>query len=209
VHLLACIDQHRHQQHHEVARHHQRHTIGGTRRHWLDAHLHPGGSCVPARSTNGATFRPLSSGAPLLAPCDPLKALLVSFANIFVDPRGLPLPRWHHRIRLLLGLALVVVRPYCYPQLFKDETEKQCDDMLQQGIIRECTSTFSWRFCIDYHKLNEKTIKDKFLIPVVDELLDELRGLFLTKLDLHSGYHQVCMHLNNINNKGFMTHQGH
>jgi hypothetical protein len=73
-----------------------------------------------------------------------LDTLLKSFSNIFEEPCGLPPVRHHdHRIQLLPGTAPVAVHPYHYPQLLKDEVERQCDEMLSQGIIRECSSAFS------------------------------------------------------------------
>jgi len=152
-----------------------------------------------------------------------LQLLLAEFADIFATPQGLPPARASdHRIHLLPGTPPVAVRPYRYPKLLKDEIEKQCADMLQQGIIHPSTSPFSspvllvrkkdgtWHFCVDYCALNAKTVKDKFLIPVVDEILDEFRGArFFTKLDLRSGYHQVLMHPDDIAKTAFQTHHGH
>ena len=154
---------------------------------------------------------------------DLLTALLAEFADLFAEPKGLPPAHaFDHRIHLLPRTPPVAVRPYLYAQLLKDEIEAQCQAMLAQGIIRQSTSAFSslvllvrkcdgsWHFCVDYRALNIKTVCDKFPIPIVEGLLDELKSaVFFTKLDLRSGYHQARMHPDDIAKMAFRNHDGH
>jgi hypothetical protein len=148
-----------------------------------------------------------------------LTQLLLQHDDLFAEPQGLPpVQEYDHCIHLPPGTDLVAVRPYRYPQLQKDELERQCALMLAAGIIRISTSSFSalvllvrksddmWCFCIDYHALSALTLKDKFPILVVDELHG---AHFFTKLDLRSGYHQVRMHPDDIAKTSFQTHHGH
>ncbi|KAM1079465.1 hypothetical protein ACFX2B_014021 [Malus domestica] len=152
-----------------------------------------------------------------------LQEVLGQFDTIFVLPIELPPSRVHnHQIPLIPGSKPPNIRPYHYGPLQKTEIEKAVQELLKAGFIRPSHSPFScpvllvkkkeetWRMCMDYRELNAITIKDKYPIPLIDDLLDELHGArFFSKLDLQSGYHQLLMHPQDIEKTAFRTHEGH
>ncbi|XP_062158721.1 uncharacterized protein LOC133866197 [Alnus glutinosa] len=113
-----------------------------------------------------------------------LEKLLQSFADVFQEPTKLPPHRDHdHSIPLQAGVQVVSVSPYRYPYYHKEEIERIVKELLALRVIRPNTSPFSspvlvvrkadasWRMCVDYCSLNNVTVKDKYPILVVDELL--------------------------------------
>jgi len=152
-----------------------------------------------------------------------IQELLEGYPEVFNEPEGLPHFRSHdHRILHQDESKPTCVRPYRYPYYQKEEIERLVQEMLSLGVIRPSQSPYSppvllvrkadgsWRMCVDYRSLNRDTIKDKYHIPNIDELLDELFGaVIFSELDLRSEFHQIRMKPEDIHKTAFRTHEGH
>lgn len=113
--------------------------------------------------------------------------LLHRFSPLFYEPKSLPPSRFtNHQNPHNNGVAPVNMRPYRYPHAQKQEIESQIQKLLENEWIQPSNNPFSspvlplkkkdgtWRMCVDYRALNAITVNDRFLLPTVDELLDEL-----------------------------------
>eukprot|EP00253_Pinus_taeda_P033707 PITA_33707 len=112
--------------------------------------------------------------------------------------------------------------PYRHPKSYRDEIERAIQELLALGHIQPSTSPFAssvvfekkkdgtLRMYIDCRALNKKTLKNRYPIPRIDELMDELRGArFFSKVDLRSGYHQIRVRGQDIPKTAFRCHYGH
>jgi hypothetical protein len=159
-------------------------------------------------------------------PCIPpyLQGIIDNNSKVFEDiPIGLqPTRDQDHSIHLIPGSVLPNIRPYIYPYSQKSGIERMVEEMLEVGIIRPGQSSYSalvvmvckkegsWHMCPDYRELENITIKYKFPILVIDELLNEMHGeIYFTKFDFHSGYHHIRKKEEYIPKTTFITHEGH
>jgi hypothetical protein len=152
-----------------------------------------------------------------------IKNLIHEYKGIFQTPTELPPSReYDHSIYLIPNAPPVNCRPYRYSPEQMDEIKKQVSSMLKASTVIPSLSPFaspvllvkkkddSWRFCVDYRKLNSITIKNKFPLPIIDEFLDEIaRAKFFSTIDLASGFHQIRMIPEGEAKIAFKTHHGH
>ena len=127
-------------------------------------------------------------------------------------------------IELILypGSAPPCRAPYRVNPYEQQEIKSQVKDLLDRGLIKPSSLPYgapvllvkkkngTYRMCVDYRALNKITIKNRFPIPRVDDLLDKLRGsTVFSKIDLKSGYHQVRMVEEDVYKTAFRTQTGH
>lgn len=148
-----------------------------------------------------------------------ITTVLEEYIYIFMEPTGLPPNKQSdHSIVLNVGVHGVCVRSYRHSATQKDIIEKMVKEMYDCGIIRKSRISFAspvvlvkkkdntWRMCVDYRQLNQHTLKEKYPIPIIEELFDELQGAAIfSKIDLRFGYHHIRMNPGDVHKTAF-TH---
>jgi hypothetical protein len=146
------------------------------------------------------------------------------FPDVFPDELpGLPPNREiEFEIELVLGTAPISRRPYRMPPDELAELKKQLEELSKKGFIRPsksewgCPALFvkkkkegTLRMCVDYRPLNAVTIKNKYSLPHIDILFDQLsKAKVFSKIDLRSGYHQIKIRPQDIPKTAFSTRYG-
>ncbi|GJZ24804.1 reverse transcriptase domain-containing protein [Tanacetum coccineum] len=146
------------------------------------------------------------------------------FPDVFPeDLPGLPPVRQvEFQIDLIPGAAPVARTPYRLAPSEMQELSNQLQELTDRGFIRPSTSPWgapvlfvkkkdgSFRMCIDYRELNKLTIKNRYPLPRIDDLFDQLQGSSVySKIDLRSGYHQLRVREEDIPKTAFRTRYGH
>ena len=157
-----------------------------------------------------------------------LKMEMVPVVQEFLDvfPEELPgLPpirEVEFGIDVVPGTAPISKPPYRMAPVEMEELKKQIEELLQKGFVRPSISPWgapvlfvkkkdgSLRLCIDYRELNRVTIKNRYPLPRIDDLFDQLQGAAVfSKIDLRSGYHQLRIKAHDIPKTAFRTRYGH
>ncbi|GJY90058.1 putative reverse transcriptase domain-containing protein [Tanacetum coccineum] len=146
------------------------------------------------------------------------------FPEVFPDDlSGLPpIREIEFRIELTPGATPIAKSPYHLAPSELEELSGQLKELQDKGFIRPSSSSWgalmlfikkkngSFRMCIDYRELNKLTVKNRYPLPKIDDLFDQLqRSQFFSKIDIRSGYYQLRVHEDDIPKTAFRTRYGH
>jgi hypothetical protein len=149
--------------------------------------------------------------------------IVCEYPDVFPDELpGMPPDRdIEFIIELIPGTGSIAQRPYRMNPAELVELKKQLDDLLSKGLIQPSSSAWrspvlfvdksdgSSRLCTDYRKLNDVTIKNKYPLPKIEDLFDQLTGArVFSKIDLRTGYHQLKIRATDIPKTAFTTRYG-
>ncbi|GJY56106.1 hypothetical protein Tco_0455221 [Tanacetum coccineum] len=150
--------------------------------------------------------------------------IICDFPKVFPDDlSGLPPPRHvEFRIDLVPGVAPVAHAPYHLAPSELKELSDQLKELSEKGFIRPSSSPWgapvlfvkkkygSFRMCIDYRELKKLTVKNRYPLPRIDDLFDQLQGSSMySKIDLRSSYHPLRILEEDIPITAFQTRYGH
>lgn len=169
-------------------------------------------------------IKPQDDSATVASDHPMVRSILADYADVIRDdlPPGLPPARsLTHTIDIIPGSTPPHRLPYRLTYDEIEELEKQIDELLAKEYIVPSASPYgapilfvkkkdgSRRLCVDYRALNNITIKERFPLPLINELLESFKGsTVFSKLDLHSGYHQVRIAPRNVVKTAFVTRRG-
>ncbi|KAI3813749.1 hypothetical protein L1987_18481 [Smallanthus sonchifolius] len=150
--------------------------------------------------------------------------VVCNFPEVFPeDLPGLPPDREiEFQIDLFPGAEPVAKAPYRWGPSEMKELMSQLEELTEKGFIRPSISPWgapvlfvkkkddSMRMCIDYRELNKRTVKNKYPLPKIDDLFNQLQGAsWFSKIDLRSGYHQLKVREEDVPKTAFHTRYGH
>lgn len=158
----------------------------------------------------------------------PLINLCTEYADVFaLETDRISANNFYSQTLKMVDTTPVYIKNYRIPHTQKSEIEKQVKKLINDGIVEPSNSAYNspilivpkkslpgsdekrWRMVIDYRQINKKLVADKFPLPRIDDILDQLgRARYFSCLDLMSGFHQIALEESSRDMTSFSTERG-
>lgn len=155
-----------------------------------------------------------------------MSEIIESFSDVFSLPEDkMTINNFYEQTLRTTDNSPTYIKNYRTPHTSKTEIQKQINKLLDSKLIEPCASNFNspvilvpkksqdgtkkWRMCMDYRSVNKKLVADKYPLPRIDDILDNLgRAVLFSVIDLYCGFHQVPLEEKSRDITAFSTEQG-